>query len=114
MPLPIRWKLRVSWFGDGPRETFVLCDTSKFSGEFFRIVGSTEIRDLLFEATGSSKVGTGVRLAPVDAGQFTGHARLTRVWVFGFNCNIQCDNNFRSDVRSSARDAGQRRVLLRS
>ncbi len=87
-------EIAVSWFGDGPRETFVLCDTSKFSGEFFRIVGSTEIRDLLFEATGSSKVGTGVRLAPVDAGQFTGHARLTRVWVFGFNCNIQCDNNF--------------------
>ena len=85
--------IAVSWTGDGPHETLILCDTSKFSGEFFRVVGSTELRDIVFKATGP-KAGTGVRLAPVDAGQFTGHTRLTRVWVFGFNYNIQSDNNF--------------------
>jgi hypothetical protein len=85
--------LTVSWLGDGPRETVILCDNSKFQDEFFRIVGSTEMRDMVIKATGP-KAGTGVRLAPADAGQFTGHVRLTRLWVFGFNYNIQCDNNF--------------------
>jgi hypothetical protein len=88
-----RMDIAVSWLGDGPHETLVLCDTSKFDGEFFRIVGSTEFRDLLVKATGP-RAGIGVRLAPVDSGQFTGHVRLTRAWVFGFDHNIRCDNNF--------------------
>lgn len=86
--------IAVSWLGDGAHETFILCDTVNFTGEFFRIVGSTEMRDLLLKATGTGKVGTGIRLAPVNSGQFTGHARLTRVWLLGFERNIQCDNNF--------------------
>ncbi len=85
--------IAVAWLGEGAHETIILCDTAKFSGEFFRIVGSTETRDLLFQASGPVK-GTGIRLAPADSAQFTGHARLSRIWVFGFNCNIQCDNNF--------------------
>jgi hypothetical protein len=85
--------LAVSWLGDGPRESIILCDTSKYGGEFFRVVGSTEMRDMVIKATGP-KAGTGLRLAPSDAGQFTGHVRLTRLWVFGFNFNIQCDNDF--------------------
>ena len=100
--------ITVSWLGEGPHETFILCDTSKFSGEFFRIVGSTEMRDLLIKATGP-KVGTGVRLAPADSGQFTGHARLTRLWVLGFNYNIRCDNNFEmtfDQVRSAMGNEG--------
>jgi hypothetical protein len=86
-------EVAVSWRGDGPRESWILCDTSKFAGEFFRLVGSTEIRDVLIQAKGS-KAGTGLRLAPRDSGQFTGHSRLTRVWIFGFDCNLRCDNNF--------------------
>jgi len=100
--------IAVSWSGDGAHETFILCDTSKFTGEFFRIVGSTEIRDLLIKATGP-KAGTGVRLAPVSAGEFTGEARLTRLWVVGFNYNIQCDNNFEvtfDQVRSQLGNEG--------
>jgi hypothetical protein len=96
--------IAVSWLGDGAHETLILCDTDKFTGEFFRIVGSTEFRDLLFKATGSAKAGTGIRLAPADPGQFTGHVRLTRVWVLGFDRNIQCDNNFQvtfDQVRSA-------------
>ena len=101
--------IAVSWLGEGPHETHILCDTAKFTGEFFRIVGSTELRDLLFKATGPTKAGTGIRLAPVDAGQFTGHARLTRIWVLGFNYNIQCDNNFEitlDQVRSALGNEG--------
>jgi hypothetical protein len=89
-----RLDIQVSWLGAGAHSTFILCDTSKYSGEFFRIVSSTVLSDVLISGVGGSKVGTGVRLAPVDSGQFTGHVRLTRVWVFGFNYNIQCDNNF--------------------
>jgi hypothetical protein len=101
--------IAVSWLGDGAHETILLCDTSRFAGEFFRVVGSTEVRDLLFKATGPNKVGTGVRLAPADAGQFTGHTRLTRVWVLGFNYNIRCDNNFEvtfDQVRSAMGNEG--------
>jgi hypothetical protein len=101
--------IAVSWLGDGAHETILLCDTSKFAGEFFRVVGSTELRDLLFKATGAAKVGTGVRLAPTDSGQFTGHTRLTRVWVLGFNYNIRCDNNFEvtfDQVRSQRGNEG--------
>lgn len=100
--------IAVSWLGEGPHETLILCDTAKFSGEFFRVVGSTEMRDLLIKATGP-KVGTGVRLAPADSGQFTGHARLTRLWVLGFNYNIRCDNNFEmtfDQVRSAMGNEG--------
>lgn len=86
-------EIAVSWRGDGPRESWILCDTSKFSGEFFRLVGSTEIRDVLIQAKGA-KAGTGLRLAPKDSGQFTGHTRLTRIWIFGFDTNLRCDNNF--------------------
>jgi hypothetical protein len=89
-----RLDIAVSWLGDGAHSTFILCDTSKYSGDFFRIVSSTVLSDVLISAVGAPKVGTGVRLAPVDAAQFSGHVRLTRVWVFGFNYNIQCDNNF--------------------
>ncbi len=99
----------VSWLGDGAHETVILCDTAAFAGEFFRIVGSTELRDLLFRATGSAKVGTGVRLAPADAGQFTGHVRLTRLCVLGFHYNIRCDNNFEvtfDQVRSAMGNEG--------
>jgi hypothetical protein len=98
----------VSWLGEGAHETFIFCDTSKFTGEFFRIVGSTEIRDLLIKAIGP-RAGTGVRLAPADSGQFTGHARLTRLWVLGFDYNIQCDNNFEmtfDQVRSAMGNEG--------
>lgn len=100
--------IAVTWLGEGPHETVILCDTSKFSGEFFRIVGSTEMRDLLIKAAGP-KVGTGVRLAPADSGKFTGHARLTRLWVLGFNYNIRCDNNFEmtfDQVRSQLGNEG--------
>ena len=86
-------EIAVSWRGDGPRESWILCDTSKFAGEFFRLVGSTEIRDVLIQAKGG-KAGTGLRLAPKDSGQFTGHIRLTRIWIFGFDYNLRCDNNF--------------------
>jgi hypothetical protein len=100
--------IAVSWLGDGPHETWILCDTSKFAGEFFRIVGSTELRDLLIQATGPTN-GTGVRLAPADVRHFTGHTRLTRVWVFGFDHNIQCDNNYEvtfDQVRSQMGNEG--------
>jgi hypothetical protein len=89
-----RLDIAVSWLGDGAHSTFILCDTAKYSGEFFRMVSSTTLSEVLISAVGAPKVGTGLRLAPVDAGQFTGQVRLTRVWVFGFNYNIQCDNNF--------------------
>jgi hypothetical protein len=101
--------IAVAWLGEGPYETILLCDTAKFAGEFFRVVGSTEVRDLLLKATGPGKAGTGLRLAPADAGKFTGHTRLTRVWVFGFNYNIQCDNNFEvtfDQVRSQLGNEG--------
>jgi hypothetical protein len=101
--------LEVSWLGDGAHETILLCDTAKFAGEFFRIVGSTEMRDLFLKASGPRKAGTGIRLAPADAGRFTGHARLSRVWVIGFNYNIQCDNNFEvtfDHVRSALGNEG--------
>jgi hypothetical protein len=100
--------IAVSWLGDGPHETWILCDTSKFGGEFFRIVGSTEFRDLLVQANGPAS-GTGVRLAPADVRHFTGHARLTRVWVTGFDYNIQCDNSFEvtfDQVRSQMGNEG--------
>jgi hypothetical protein len=100
--------IAVAWLGEGAHETLILCDTSKFTGEFFRIVGSTEIRDLLIKATGP-KAGTGVRLAPADSAKFTGHARLTRLWVLGFDYNIQCDNNFEmtfDQVRSQQGNEG--------
>jgi len=86
-------KVAVSWLGEAVHDTLVLCDTSKFTGEFFRILGSSEMRDLLIKASGP-RAGTAVRLAPADAGGFTGHVRLTRLWLVGFDYNIQCDNDF--------------------
>jgi hypothetical protein len=100
--------IAVSWIGEGAHETFILCDTDSFAGEFFRIVGSTEVRDLLFKSA-RGKAGTGIRLAPADSGQFTGHVRLTRVWMLGFDRNIQCDNNFEvtfDQVRSQGGNEG--------
>jgi hypothetical protein len=101
-----RLDIGVSWLGDGAHSTLILCDTSKHTGDFFRIVGSTVLSDVLISAVGAPKVGTGVRLAPADAGQFTGQVRLTRVWVFGFNYNIQCDNNFEATFDQVRCEAG--------
>lgn len=102
-------ELQVSWIGDGAHETMILCDTGRFRGEFFRMIGSTELRDVLLKAVRGSREGTCLRLAAANAGQFTGHGRLTRVWIIGFDYNIRCDNNFEmtfDQVRSGEGNEG--------
>jgi hypothetical protein len=82
------------WEGEGVESTRIVCNTSLYAGEYFRLIGSTEIRNLWFQNEGLTQQGTAIRICgPVET-DFTGHVRLTRVWVQGFQSNIRADNSF--------------------
>lgn len=97
--------IRCKWEGESVNSTTILCDTSAYTGEFFRLVASNEMCDLTVRTvnmTGSH--GIGVRISepdpvaippnPAPEPNFTGHVRMTRVWVQGFAVNIQSDRSF--------------------
>jgi hypothetical protein len=83
-----------AWEGESVESTVILCSTANYTGEFFRVVGSCEIRNLFFKNNGLTKNGTAIRVTGANPTDFTGHLRLTRVWVQGFGNNIQIDRSF--------------------
>lgn len=82
------------WIGESVESTIILCSTAAYAGEFFRIVGSCEVRNLFLLNDGLTRHGTGLRLAGRDALQFTGQLRITRVWIQGFAVNLQVDRAY--------------------
>jgi hypothetical protein len=83
-----------NWFGDGPNATLIKCDCTSYSGVVFRKPGSTEIRDICIYEDGLSKLGTGLQLSATNTDSFTGHQRLKRVLIQGFNKNLDVNNTF--------------------
>jgi len=82
------------WEGESVESTLILCNTAGYTGEFFRLTGSCEMRNLFIKCQNLVQHGLGVRIAASDPTQFTGQVRLTRVWVQGFGTNIQADRSF--------------------
>ncbi len=82
------------WEGESVESTLILCNTTNYTGEFFRLTGSCEMRNLFIKCQNLAQRGLGVRIAGSDPTQFTGQVRLTRVWVQGFGTNIQADRSF--------------------
>lgn len=81
------------WEGASLDSTNIYCDTSAYSGEFFRITGSCELRNLGIRTVGGM-AGTGVRISAPSVSNNTGHVRLTRVYVAGFSQNIRIEHSF--------------------
>lgn len=80
--------------GDGPDLSIIRVDCTAYSGVVFRMSGSTTIEGLRIYENGYSKLGTGIQLSAASSVEFTGHQRLVRVTVQGFNKNLDIGNTF--------------------
>lgn len=85
-------EITCEWTGANVYNTIIDCTGSSYTGEFFRLVGSNEIYDLWLK--NDSQDGIALRLAAASTPDFTGHQRVTRVWVFGFEYGFRCENVF--------------------
>jgi len=81
--------------GYGPSISSINCLTASYTGRFFRITGiSVEMSYLTIRTPGNTGLGTGVFLSDPVISSNTGHIRMTRVWMFGFNRNLELGNLF--------------------
>lgn len=80
--------------GSGPDVSMIRVDCTSYSGVVFRMSGSTTVEGLRIYENGYSKLGTGLQLSASTSSDFTGHQRLVRVTVQGFNKNIDVNNTF--------------------
>lgn len=82
------------WVGDGPNASVIVVNCAAYSGVVFRMADSTKIEGLRIYEDGLSKVATGLQLSAADSAEFTGHQRLVRVTIQGFNKNLDVNNVF--------------------
>lgn len=93
----------VNWYGESYQTTIINCETSSYTGVFFRMCGANRISDIKIKTNGRTKLGTGVQLSNTDTDAFTGHISLDRLFVDGFDKNIDCNNIYMlkcNEVRS--------------
>ncbi len=84
--------VRGSWEGETPGAV-ISCDTSAYSGEFFRVTKSGSISSLTIKTMGLTERGTGIRVAPeIDPADVTGYVKLSRLFVQGFDKNIHVES----------------------
>lgn len=84
-----RLDLKGDLIGIGVSNSALICNTSSYTGEFFRLLGNYEISNLTIETSGLTRLGTGVYCAADPTSGFTGNQRLSRVYISGFNINLQ-------------------------
>jgi hypothetical protein len=85
-----RLDITVPWLSEGL--TTLMVDTSAYTGIVFQQTGSTELRGLQIIASDVS--GTGIRQMATPTTDFTGYQTLRRVWVLGFDKNLDVGNTF--------------------
>lgn len=90
-----RIDIDTKWVGESVYDTIIEVSAS-YASSVFRLTGSDAIEDLWIRQAGYPKTSgsTGLQLAATATADFTGHMRLSRVWVQGFDVNIDVFNTF--------------------
>ncbi len=83
--------------GDSVNATQIRVQTG-YVGEAYRVAGSYDVREIQirYGSAGNTKTAgsIGLKLSATPAADFTGHQRLTRVNVFGFEKAVDIGNTF--------------------
>lgn len=86
-------EMQTDWYGEGTKATTLKPDCTSFtSSPVIRMTDSYELRGMVISEKNLAKVGIGLDLSASNTDAFTGHQRLTKVNIFGFNKNINENN----------------------
>lgn len=81
----------VNWSANN--QTVLNVNMSAYSGIVFQQIGSTEIKNIYGQRTGTEQ-GTFLKQSPVTTTDFSAYQVLDRVWGIGFGVNLDIENFF--------------------